>query len=186
MKILVASGHLPSPYARQAGQKISYHLCQQLARRHTLQLISFAAGSEDASAGPDALRIFKAHTVIPVSTASRLLGIASAPMLPLAVAVRNQARFRRALASILQNERFNAVIFDHMAMWQYADEAGPAVLRVGIAHDVLSQLWTRRGGNGQGINLLAARLEARRQRDWERSATRKLDLVCALSGKDSR
>jgi glycosyltransferase involved in cell wall biosynthesis len=107
-------------------------------------------------------------------------------MLPLAVAVRNQARFRRALVRILQNKRFDAVIFDHMAMWQYADCAAPAVLRVGIAHDVLSQLWTRRAETEQGFNLLPARLEARRQRAWERSATGKLDLVCALSGKDSR
>jgi glycosyltransferase involved in cell wall biosynthesis len=185
MKILFASGHLPSPYARQAGQRISYHLCEHLACRHTLQLLSFAAGGEDASGSPDTLRIFKAHAIIPVSAASRLLGMAAAPMLPLAVAVRNQARFRRALVGIQQSEHFDAVIFDHMAMWQYADEAGPAVLRVGIAHDVLSQLWTRRAENGPGLNFLTA-MEARRLRDWERSATRKLDLVCALSGKDSR
>jgi hypothetical protein len=28
MKILVLSGHLPSPQARQAGQKTSYYLCE--------------------------------------------------------------------------------------------------------------------------------------------------------------
>jgi glycosyltransferase involved in cell wall biosynthesis len=73
-----------------------------------------------------------------------------------------------------------------MAMWQYAGDVNSGVLRVGIAQDVLSQLWTRKAENWRGLCALAARAEARRLRKWETSVLSKLDLVCALSEKDSQ
>src|SRR5512146_1180853 len=120
MNILFLSAHLPSPHARQAGQKISYYLCRFLAQRHSVQLLALCPGSELEQCGADCVQTFTSRTVIPVTAASRLIGIVRAPFMPLCVAVRKHTRFRRALASVLRSQPFDAVIFDHMAMWQYA------------------------------------------------------------------
>jgi hypothetical protein len=186
MNILFVSGHLPSPNARQAGQKVSYHLCRFLARRHKVDLLSFATAGEDESCDPGAMEIFATREVVPITTAARLLGLARAPGLPAAVAARSKRSFRNAVSWAVRSSGHDVILFDNMAMWQYADEAGSGVLRVGIAQDVLSQLWTRKAENGQGFGTLAARAEARRLRRWETRTLHKLDLVCALNGKDSR
>jgi glycosyltransferase involved in cell wall biosynthesis len=183
MNILFLSAHLPSPHARQAGQKISYYLCQFLAQRHSVQLLALCPDSELERCGADYVQTFTSRTVISVTAASRLLGIVRAPFLPLGVAVRKQTRFRHALASAVRRKPFDVVIFDHMAMWQYAGHVPSTAIRTGIAHDVLSQLWARKANND---GALAARLESWRLRNWERAVIRDLDLICALSTKDSQ
>jgi len=183
MNILFLSAHLPSPDARQAGQKISYYLCRHFAQRHTLQLLAFSTASELETDSPESAQLFTSRTILPVSAATRLLGVARAPGLPLSVAARYQGRFRRALASLLRSQYFDIVLLDHMAMWQYARYVPATAVRAGIAHDVLSQLWARKAENGRHF---AARLETRRLRDWESNAVHNLDLVCVLNSKDSR
>ena len=183
MNILFLSAHLPSPHARQAGQKISYYLCQFLAQRHSVQLLALCPDSEPENCGADCAQTFASRTVIPVTAASRLLGIVRSPFLPLCVSVRKHTRFRRVLASAMRNKAFDVIIFDHMAMWQYAGHVPSTAIRTGIAHDVLSQLWARKADSNGG---LAARLETRRLRNWERAAIGDLDLICALSAKDSQ
>jgi polysaccharide biosynthesis protein PslH len=185
MNILFLASHLPSPAARQAGQKISYRLCEYLLRRHAVHLLSFGSAAEEASCDPGCLRMFSSHRVIPVNTANRLLGIVQTPDLPLVIAGRASRTFRDAIASILAGQQFDTVIFDHMAMWQYAEDT-PCVLRVGIAHDVLSQLWSRRAESSRGAAALTMRAEARRLRTWEKKAGSKLDVICSLSQKDSQ
>jgi polysaccharide biosynthesis protein PslH len=185
MDILFLSGHLPSPHARQAGQKISYHLCQYLARRHALHLLSFASAAEIESCTNEGRQIFASYTVVPITTARRLLGVALEPGLPVSVAARSQPNFRRAIHSILQSNQFDVVILDHMAMWQYAELVTSGTLRAGIAHDVLSELWARRAEN-HDIGGAGASVEARRLQNWERNTVSKLDLICSLSHKDSQ
>jgi glycosyltransferase involved in cell wall biosynthesis len=186
MNILFVSGHLPSPDARQAGQKVSYHLCRFLARRHRVDLLSFATVSEYESCHPGTMEIFATREVVPITTVTRLLGLALAPDLPAAIAARSKRRFHYAISSAVRSNRNDVVLFDNMAMWQYAADVGSGVLRVGIAQDVLSQLWTRKAENGRGFGAFAACVEARRLRRWEASTLRQLDLVCALSDKDSQ
>lgn len=181
MNILFVSGHLPSSEARQAGQKISYHLCQHLARRNTVHLLGFATAGEFQTCSNDSGKIFTSHAILPVTPARRLLGVALAPALPLCVAARYQGRFRATLESALRREHFDAIIFDHMAMWQYAGMVAGNLVRVGIAHDVLSQLWSRKAANG---GHCTAELESRRLRNWQRKVMRNLELVCALNRKD--
>jgi glycosyltransferase involved in cell wall biosynthesis len=114
------------------------------------------------------------------------LGVAGKPALPVSVATRSKGGFRRAIAAALKGVSYDVVIFDHMAMWQYADDLTSGALRVGIAHDVLSQLWDRRAASRRGIDAIGAGVEARRLRKWERNALGKLDLACALCAKDSQ
>lgn len=186
MNILFVAGHLPSPNVRQAGQKVSYHLCRFLARRHRLDLLSFATAAEYESCDSGAMEIFATREVVPITTATRLLGLAQAPGLPAAVAARSKRSFRNAVSSAVRSSGHDVVLFDGMAMWQYADDAGSGVLRVGIAQDVLSQLWTRKAENGWGIRAFVDSVEVKRLRRWEANTLRKLDLVCALNEKDSR
>ncbi len=181
MNILFVSGHLPSPEARQAGQKVSYHLCQHLARRNTVHLLAFATPSEFQTCGNDSAEIFLTRTILPVTAARRLLGVVLAPTRPLCVAARYQVRFRATLESVLRREHFDAIIFDHMAMWQYAGMVAGNTVRVGIAHDVLSQLWSRKAANGWHYT---AEVESRRLRHWQRKVMRNLDLACAFNRKD--
>ncbi len=183
MNILFASGHLPSPEARQAGQKISYYLCQYLARRNTVHLLAFSAASEFQTGGNDSGEIFASRTILPVTSVRRLLGVVSAPTLPLCVAARHQGQFCATLESVLRREHFDAIIFDHMAMWQYAGMVAGNTVRVGIAHDVLSQLWARRAAKGWHY---MAEVESRRLRNWQRKVMRNLDLACAFNSKDCR
>ena len=182
MNVLFLSGHLPSPNARQAGQKISYYLCEYLARRHSVQLAAFATVGERESWNQDCERIFPSPIIFPVTGAARLLGVGLAPHLPLSVAARHQLSVRRALAGIQHKRRFDVVIFDHMATWQYAGAVQAPAFRVGIAHDVLSDLWSKKAKHGGGF---AAWLESRRLRRWERNAIRSLDLICTLNNKDA-
>lgn len=186
MNILFVSGHLPASHARQAGQKVSYHLCRSLARHHRVDLLSFATATEFEDLDPAAMEIFGSREVVPITTARRLLGLILAPRLPAAVAARKKRSFRHAISSAVRSKRHDVVLFDNMAMWQYAGNVSSGVLRVGIAQDVLSQLWTRKAENWRGLCALAARVEARRLRTWETRTLRKLDLVCALSEKDSQ
>lgn len=186
MNILFASGHLPCPSARQAGQKVSYHLCRFLAQRHRVDLLSFATSAEYESCDSGAMEIFATREVAPITTATRLLGLARAPGLPAAVAARNRHSFRHTVSSAVRSGGHDVILFDNMAMWQYADDVVSSVLRVGLAQDVLSQLWTRKAENWRGIRAFAANVEARRLRRWEASALRKLDLVCALCHKDAQ
>lgn len=182
MNILFLSGHLPSPKARQAGQKISFYLCEYLARRHTVHLLAFSTASELQSWNRDCERVFTSHTILPVTCTRRLLGVGLAPFLPLSVAARNRVGLRRTLALLLHHTPCDVVIFDHMATWQYCNLVNGSALRVGIAHDVLSYLWLRQAKHGGG---LAARFESRRLRDWERNVISSLDLICTLNNKDS-
>ena len=151
-----------------------------------MHLLSFASAAENEDCDPGALEIFATRKVVPVTTGSRLLGVGLAPRLPLAVAARNKRSFRHHICLSLRSNRHDVVIFDNMALWQYADEIDSGILRVGIAQDVLSQLWTRKAENWRGLGASAAGVEVRRLRRWETSSLRKLDLVCPLNEKDSQ
>jgi glycosyltransferase involved in cell wall biosynthesis len=150
-----------------------------------VDLLSFATATESEDWDTAAMEIFATREVVPITMTARLLGLALAPGIPIAVAARNMRSFRTAISSAGRANRPDVVLFDNMAMWQYAGDVRSGVLRVGIAQDVFSQLWARKADNWSGLCAFAARAEARRLRKWETSTLRKLDLVCALSEKDS-
>lgn len=70
-------------------------------------------------------------------------------------------------------------------MWQYARELGVVPVLVGSAHDVVSQLWQRKTQlQGRFILRSLFRMEYNRVRNWERSASSKLDVIAPHSNKD--
>ena len=185
MDLLFLSAHLPVPTARQAGQKVAYYICEFLARRHRVHLLAFATESELESFRGEGAEIFHCWDATLVNNSTRLRGVISSLPLPVAVGARNSSAFRCKLRKILQTHRFDVVLLDHMAMWQYSNYLADVPLRGGIAHDVLSQLWERRLSRAvRGVSKWALRFESKRICEWERQALSKLDFVVSLSAKD--
>jgi polysaccharide biosynthesis protein PslH len=185
MDFLFLSAHLPSPRACQAGQKIGYYICEFLARKHVVHLLAFAAESELESFRNEGAGIFHCWDLVRLNNSTRFRGVISSPSLPVAVGARNSVGFRRKLRRLLQTHRFDAVLLNHTAMWQYTNYLADVPLRGGIAHDVLSQLWERRASRAaSGVSSWAVRFESKRIHDWERRALSKLDFVVSLSAKD--
>jgi polysaccharide biosynthesis protein PslH len=185
MELLFLSAHLPSPKAWQAGQKIGYYVCEFLARRHGVHLLAFATENEFESFDREGAEIFHCRDFIPVNNAMRLRGVISSLSLPVAVGARNSSAFRRKLRKLFQTHRFDVILLDHTAMWQYTNFLADAPLCGGIAHDVLSQLWGRRASQAaQGVSSWAFRFESKRIREWERQALSKLDFLVSLNAKD--
>src|SRR5580700_160910 len=139
MEFLFLSAHLPSPKAWQAGQKIGYYICEFLARRHGVHLLAFATESELESFHREGAEIFHCWDFIPVNDTMRLRGVISSLSLPIAVGARNSSAFRRKLGQLFQTHRFDVILLNHTAMWQYTSCLADAPLRGGIVHDVLSQ-----------------------------------------------
>jgi glycosyltransferase involved in cell wall biosynthesis len=186
MKILVLSGHSPSPRARQAGQKTSYHICEFLSRKHQVHLLGFVTEDEAQSYRSEDMRIFHYVDLVSVTNWTRLFGVLAAPRLPLSVAARFAPSFRRKLKKLLKDRSYDVAIMDHTAMWQYRDMLNSVPLRGGSAHDVLSQLWSRKASMAtHPVSRWLLKREYRRVESWERSALRKLDFVSPHSEKDS-
>lgn len=187
MDILVLSAHLPTPSGRQAGLKSSYFLCRHLAAKHQVHLLSFATPDEFDSLRPVDREIFHCCTVVPSTPWRHFLGVVRSPHLPLSVAGKNSFEFRHELKQLLATHRFDVAILDHISMWQYTAALGNVAMRVGSAHDVLSQLWERKFRacvNPLGRALYA--LERLRVRNWERSCLHALDFVAPHCTKDAQ
>src|SRR5262245_26562678 len=185
MEFLFLSAHLPSPNANQAGQKIGYYICEFLARRHGVHLLAFATESELESVQKDGAGTFHCWDFIRLNNLTRIRGVVSSPSLPVAVGARNSVGFRRKVRRLLKTHRFDAVLMNHTAMWQYADYLADVPLRGGIVHDVLSQLWERRVSRAAGgVSSKAVQFESKRIREWEKQALSRLDFVVSLSAKD--
>jgi glycosyltransferase involved in cell wall biosynthesis len=185
MQILFLSAHLPSPRAHQGGQKTSYHICEFLGRRHEIHLLCFGTENELAVFDHRGMEIFHSWDIIPVDQWTRLRGVLSSPQLPLSVAARTSRKFRSKLRRLTKTHRFDVVILDSTAMWQYAGDVKRVALRGGSAHDVLSQLWDRRAS--QAVTMWsrpALRFEAERVRRWERNVLSQLDFVVPHNAKD--
>ncbi len=186
MQILFLSGHLPFPQARQAGQKTSYHVCEFLGRRHDVHLLCFGTENQLAVFDRQGMGVFHCWDVVPVSRWTRLRGVLSSPRLPLSVAARSSRTFRTKLRRLTESHRFDVVILDHTAIWQYANHLVGGPLCVGLMHDVLTQLWERRADGARDIlSRIILSMEAKRVQRWEQRALSKLGLVVAQSDKDS-
>lgn len=187
MKILVAAGHVPSPSVRHAAAKTSFHLCKYLAGRHELHLLAFATREGLAGFREDDLAIFRSWKTIPIENRDRLLGVLSAPTLPLAIAARNSRGYRQELHRLLGDHDFDVVLLDHTAMFQYARSLPKSLVTVGNAHDIVTQNWSRRLEAARSpLARSLLRIEADRMRSWEQNAFAKLDCVLVPSEKDQK
>lgn len=187
MNILFLSAHVPSPVGRQAGLKSSYHICEWLAKRHTVHLLCFGTKDELDHYQHQDNEIFHCWDAIGVTAGSRLRGIVRAWQQPISIATRSTKLFRTKLRSLLASHHFDVAILDHTAMWQYANELGSVPVLVGSAHDVVSQLWQRKTQHERNLLLRSlSALEHSRIQRWEKSALETLDIVAPHSDKDAQ
>jgi glycosyltransferase involved in cell wall biosynthesis len=187
MDILILSAHLPTPSGRQGGLKSSYFLCRQLAAKHQVHLLSFATPDENDSLRPIDREIFHCCTIVPVTAWKRLWAAARSPYLPVSVASKNSSEIRRELERLLATHHFDVAILDHASMWQYTRALESVAMRVGSAHDVLSQLWERKFRTcANPLGKAVFELEYWRVRNWERSRLRELDFVSPHNPKDAQ
>jgi glycosyltransferase involved in cell wall biosynthesis len=186
--LLFVSAHLPSDRATQAGQRTSHWVLAWLAARWEVHLV--AASGLDAEAREEQAAALRARcadvTVVPVSAATRLRGVAHAPALPLRVAARWSPVLWRAVAHGAQRLRPDVVLFDHVQMLQYAPVTGGAARRrVALVHDVLGQLTARDAARARDpVRRALLRAEARRLWRWERTVLGRCDQVLVQAAKD--
>jgi hypothetical protein len=187
MDILILSAHLPTSGGRQGGLKSSFFLCRQFAKKHRVHLLSFATEDEINALRPADREIFHCCSTVPITTTRRFWAVARSPHLPLSVAGRNSGKFRRELQRLLATHRFDIAILDHVSMCQYTDALEGIPMRVGSAHDVLSQIWERKFRTCVNpLRRAVHALEYLRVRNWERTQFRKLDLVVPHCVKDAQ
>jgi hypothetical protein len=90
------------------------------------------------------------------------------------------------LKTLLQEQSYDVAILDHTAMWQCRRMLDSVPLVGASAHDVLSQLWSRKASMAtHPMSRWLLKREYRRMESWERAALRKLDFVAPHSEKDS-
>jgi polysaccharide biosynthesis protein PslH len=187
MEVIFAAAHLPGSQGRQAGQKVSYHICEYLAKRHRIHLLPFVPESDLAGFTREELGIFASYDLVPLNNSVRLAGVLSAPHMPLAIAARHSASYRRKLRKLVRETRADVVIFDHTAMFQYAADIAAEALCMGIAHDICTQGWRRKiMGVRHRFAQFMLGIEAGRMERWERLVSAQLDFVVTLSDKDKR
>lgn len=178
MQILVLSAHLPSPRATQAGQRNTYHLCQFLARRHDVHVLSFASVKELESFQLADANLFRSFDFVRLSNSSRIRGLLASPRSPLLAAARSSGGFRRKLKSLIANVGFDVALLDYTGMLQYSSELRQ-IPRVGsLEADVSFRIWDRRCEEAK--NWLARLIygwEAARTRRWELARLSQMDFV---------
>lgn len=185
MKILFATGHLPSMKGRQAGAKTSYGMCRFFAQSHEIHLAAFANADELSIFDQDEMSIFTSWKIFPVSASTRIAGILLAPHLPLLIGAKRSNAFKRHLRRLQAQHDFDVVILDHTNLFQYSDLFPVSTLTVGSAHDIFTQAWERRESSTLNVfKRICATWERRRIQDWEHKAFHALGVLVVQSKKD--
>jgi hypothetical protein len=187
MQILFLSGHLPSPRARQAGQKTSYHICEFLARRHGVHLLSFATKAELSGFHREDMSLFASFDLVPVSNRTRMIGIVKSPSLPLVAAVRDSAVFRRKLKSLLCKQTFDVAYLDFTGMMQYQTELAKIPVVAAMEVEVMFRRWeSRRKHSGNQLVRIVFGWEERRTKRWEIEQLKRVDIALVQSSEEKQ
>jgi hypothetical protein len=187
MRILFLSGHLPSPQARQAGQKTSYRICEFLARRHSVHLLSFATKAELSGFRREDMSLFASFDLVPVSNWTRMIGLVTGPNLPLVAVVRHSSVFRRKLKSLLRKQTFDAVYLDFTGMLQYQVELANIPVVAAMEVEVMFRRWeSRRKHSGNRLVRAFFGWEERRTKEWEIEQLKRVDVALVQSSEEKQ
>jgi glycosyltransferase involved in cell wall biosynthesis len=187
MEILVLSAHLPSPRARQAGQKNTYFVCQWFARRHEVHLLGFATEPELQSFRLEDMGFFRSFHFLPVNGLTRWCGFLTGPHLPLVAASRHSRHFRQELRSLLRERRFDVALLDYTGMLQYSVDLNKVPVVVALEPDLSFRIWESRSKQlGNGVRGILPALEATRTRRWELDRLRRIDFVLSHNPEEGK
>src|SRR5579859_1860189 len=187
MQILFLSAHLPSPRARQAGQKTSYHICEFLARKHRVHLLSFATQAELPDFRPEDMSIFESFDLVPVSNRTRIIGLTSRPGLPVVAGVRYSTLFSRKLENLVRGHMFDVAYLDFTGMMQYRAELGNIPVVAAMEVEVMFRRWESRRKHSRN-QLMKALLawEGQRTKQWEIEQLKRVDVVLVQSSEEKQ
>jgi len=187
MEILFLSAHLPSPRARQAGQKTSYYISKFLAREHTVRLLSFATQAELDSFRADDMDFLHSYDIVPVTGVSRLAGMITRPRYPIVAAFRYSGKFRRKLNELVKRHRFDFAYLEFTGMMQYREALGDVPVVAAMEVDVSFRWWERK--QQQASNAFSKALfgwEAQRTKDWELEQLGRMDMALVQNEAEKR
>lgn len=185
-RLLFLSAHLPSPQAREAGQKTAFRNLECLARRYAITLVAFSNEREGRLSQQAVRELCKEVVVVPVGRMTRLRGVLARPDVPLAVAARWSARAMRVLQRLLRTESYQRVHCEWGQMAAYASSFNSVRLRTLNLHDVLYQWCERRAELGRGLWGCFWKAESVRARRWERRSYEYFSCIYAPTEKDRR
>ncbi len=185
MNILFVTPRIPYPL--DSGAKIrTFHLLSGLHARHSVVLLSFVYNENDAR-GASALEEMGIK-VVQIQAEDRLTPRAVvhslADRIPLNIAKYYSTAMRRAINSLVNEERIDAVHFDHIHMGQYVDmcECGYTVID---EHNVEALIMKRLYRTERNIIKRAVyKREYKRLMTLERDKCRKASRVTVVSEED--
>lgn len=177
----------------KGGKLRTWHLMGHLARRHDITYLSFADGAERPADVAGMRKVCSRLETIPRREArkgtTRFYGEAARYVVdrqPYAIAKYRSAPYRARIASLLANDRFDAVVCDFLPPAVNLPDRlpCPAIL---FTHNVESEIWRRHAEHA--ANPLSRRLleqQWRRMLRFEAQTLARFDRVLAVSDPDGR
>ncbi len=185
MNILHISPYLPSVKENHAGGVTMGHEIEELRKRHSVYIMTFAASDKDRELQGE-LDSGKS-TVYPLSTADRLGNILRHLNLPLYFAARSEARFRTRMLQVIRDFKIDAVHAEYASMGQYLSvkKSYPSLQANLILHDITYQSYARKYESAGGIRKILLWCEKERVRRCENRYCHQADHVLVFNEKDA-
>ncbi len=176
------SAHLPSPFSKQAGQRLAYNRLSWLSNHYTVNLITFQNESEKEDDLEKIFNFCREFYIYPIDKMRRLKNLIGAFNEPLHIAVRNDKRIVNCVKDILARRNISFVWMEYEQMAYYLQwlKDTPSVV---VCHDALSQMYERKMQGKSLINFFY-RLQFYKTKKWEKNIVSKCDAIVTLSEKD--
>jgi sugar transferase (PEP-CTERM/EpsH1 system associated) len=191
MRILWLKSDLLLPLDK-GGKLRTWHLLRHLAQRHDITYLAFADADVDQAHVEGmrtvANRIETVPRTEPPKGSLRFLADAAAHVLdplPYAVGKYRSGAFRRRLADLLSDERFDLIVCDFLFPAVNLPRRLPCPTVV-FTHNVESEIWRRHASTADSVVRRALyRMQHRRMLRCERRALGRFDGVLAVSDTDA-
>ena len=191
-RLLVISPTYPWPLYAGGHQRI-YHLLRELSGRFQITFASLSPLPAEDGKGGTGLEFVDTVIRIPISQhrGSQVARLALHLPLwllgrPAEVIVKRSARMRKALAAVLESQRFDCIQVEYTQCMDYLDlllkySSAPRVL---VAHDISYISQRRKGEVSHGWRAWFWRREARLMRRYEERGWRRFSRIITMSETD--
>lgn len=185
--LLFISAHLPSPQAREAGQKTAFRNLEWLIEKYNIHLVAFRNELEGEYSLLPLKKVCSSIKVFDVDNSSRITRICRTPSLPLLVAARFYKKAELYLKHIVNENVFERVHCEYGQVAVYANAFTNIPIKTINLHDVITQWSLRRWKRCKNPVLkYAFMLEYIKSKQWERNAYLNFKTVYVPSLKDAQ
>jgi glycosyltransferase involved in cell wall biosynthesis len=186
LKLLFISAHLPSPHAREAGQKTAFRNLKYLAEKYDVHLVAFRNEPEKAYDLSDLKFYCSSVKIFDINNSSRIFQALLNPSLPILVAARFIKGVEEYLTCLVNKQIFDRVHCEYGQMAVYSKAFSKIPIRSIYLHDVMVQWALRRliyySNPVFKIFYLTDYLKVK---NWERNFYSGFQKVYVPSGKDA-